>query len=536
MALLLMALSACTNSNNGNTTAPTSQTPTNSSTGQPSASTPGTTEEATHTEPPMVKAIVFDDTIEGDDTFSGIEGSRMSQTLRLILFEISPGVYEGEGTFTKQQYSPGHPSLRDVITIDYFTSIDSMKYLYFPDMKPGESTGCNKFNWSEYTEKQTARVMKSDYYNTPGDNYFGTLNTKSNLIWAKPDTEEYTLSFDGDAAQFRVKYEDVVFHGTIAELPPVKPDRRLDRLDGKCVSINSAYMERDKKVNYEYRAMLTAKQTQSYEYTGDLCVRSMGNSIPLVDELVSFTLKPFDEQAYKNSGGYLPFIFDAYGVIETSKGKYIVLTDNDRVLIHPANSVYTFIGEFVPESRFEEERRVAGETKEMLKFLYIDYDYFNSNFRDTDGSSYYSNSLPAWYPSSFMPEPYGFTYEGHWWNPWGVNDPSSNFLTNFLTNFTYYANYRENYSFHIYNDGWNNSKVYETYASQLSGYDGYEEYLFERDDIYFEDEDAYLHEIPAVCIYYNVGAYRVRIVIETDYDDIFFPKIISITYVKIDIR
>jgi hypothetical protein len=292
-------------------------------------------------------------------------------------------------------------------------------------------------------------------------------------------------------------------------------------------------MERDKKINYEYRAMLTAKQTSGGEYAGDLCVRSLGNSIPLVYEPISFTLKPFDEQAYKDAGGVVPYtsyIFDTFGVIETSKGKYLLLTDNDWVLIHPADSSYTFIGRLLPESQFEEEKRIAAETKEILKFLYIDYDYFNSKVRHSDGG--YRGSLPAWYPESFMPEPYGSTYDGDWLNPWGWRDPSSNYFTNF----TYNAKYRENYRFHIYNDGWNSSAVYESYASQLSGYDGYEEYTFENDDLYFIDEDTRLHETPAACIYYNVGAYRVRIIIESGYDDEFFPVMIAITFVKIDIR
>jgi hypothetical protein len=254
-----------------------------------------------------------------------------------------------------------------------------------------------------------------------------------------------------------------------------------------------------------------------------------------VYEPISFTLKPFDEQAYKDAGGVVPYtsyIFDAFGVIETSKGKYLLLTDNDRVLIHPADSSYTFFGRLLPESQFEEEKRIAAETKEILKFLYIDFDYFNSKVRHSDGSSYYGNSLPAWYPSSFMPEPYGSTYEGLWRNPWGVHDPSSGYFKNF----EYWAKYRENYSFHYYNDEWNDDAVYKSYASQLSGYDGYVEYTFIEDGDYYETDNyrSYAH---AFCIYYKIGAYSVRLIIEQNPpDDIHFPVVLVYTNVKIDIR
>lgn len=119
-----------------------------------------------------------------------------------------------------------------------------------------------------------------------------------------------------------------------------------------------------------------------------------------MDEAVRFTLQPFDTKAYKDAGGRLTGSYDAFDVIETSGGGYIVLIDGERPLIESVNRELIFYGALIPEGEASAARHLADETKQLTKTLYVGADKTKSLGNQTPK---FWNGTPPWYPEWLIP-------------------------------------------------------------------------------------------------------------------------------------
>jgi len=327
---------------------------------------------------PLVRAIVFDSTVDTPSMAYSGEGMQIeaNMTLKLTLFETAPDVFVGEGIFDA-------PSKMQMLTTT--TTTQSRTRLTFQSVVPGEAGGHTELSNIEYASRETSVGLPFDY----------------SLHIALPTVFKYKLTVDGDAALMSVTLgnEELIFEGICTQLPPKKPTPRLDALDGRCIAVNSTFMESGKSHNHEYRAMLTAERTNGYEFAGELCVYGSGKAVTFADEAVRFTMQHFDEKAYREAGGALPGSFDAFGVINAA-GKYIVLLDGDTPLIEAVNSEAAFFGTLLPADQAGEAKRVAGESKQLMKTLY-----------DGCGAAKFAEGspiiyeMPAWYPHWLIPKP-----------------------------------------------------------------------------------------------------------------------------------
>jgi len=469
--LTTIMLTACT----GNITTKDNNTPDSQQTDTIGEVTPGATETsppdgsvtpATKTpedspEPEKVRAIVFEETIDDPliARMSGAPGVEGNVTLRLTLYETAPGVYTGDGMMERVTSMGGASEVVKNVSEIYYR-------LSFQDLKPGElGHGTTPvFNITDNTS----------VYGGDGDLGVWGIHVRSN----QQMPTEYKLTLEGNTAQLYMKpsVENVGFEfeftGSVTVATAEKPN--LDRINGRCISVNSTYYETGKDYNHEYRAMLTAVPTSDLEYTGDLCVHGSAKDIPFAEEAVVFTLKPFNAGEYQSAGGRLPGSFDAFGVINTSGGKFIVLMDGERPLIEAANSGILFYGSLISESEVAKARHMADETEQLMRAFYANPDPTKAGMGKTPTA--WHGKAP-WYPDWLMPEP---IEPGSW-------------LWYEMLNALGFNRYRAQYA-----EGASIDEVFDNYSAQLSGYEGFEAYNPGGRD---------------AVIYFTKGAYSVMITI-----------------------
>ena len=390
---------------------------------------------AAETEAELVPApfIVFDNTIT-DPLFSMMGGTGVhvegSAVLKLTLSETEPGVYSGEGTMERTTLMGG--ASHDV------TNASEIYYrLSFQDIKPDEPGQCviAMFN---ITDNSTA------FGNEDGDLGVWDIHMRYN----QQMPAGYKLTLDGDTASLFINTGfGFEFTGSVADADPgkIKPGQN----GGSSISVNSVFYETGEIFNHEYRAMLTASPTSDTGYAGELCVYGSAEGIPFVDEPVEFALKPFDRKAYQDAGGVLPGSFDAFGLIDD---KYIILIDGERPLIEPADSGMVFYGSFIEESETDEARRIAEDTKELMRTLYDSPDPTKADLTASPGG--WKGKAP-WYPEWLMPAPISDS-DWYWYEM--MNEMGFN---------RYRAEYKEDASL---------EQVFEYYATQLSYYDDFKYY------------------------------------------------------------
>jgi hypothetical protein len=413
-------------------------------TGQPSANspdsgpTPATTEKQA-APAKMVKAIVFDGTTKIEDE----EG-----TYNITLYETSPGVFSGKG-------------FRCGVWINDLGDYRQVGHYFFrglyQDMKPGEKTAVYSNGYFEDYEWQsrvynvhTTQILLFDLEALPSD-----WCTRYTIDYPPGD---YTLSIDGDKAILSTENDKI--EGIVAELPlPDALDMGL--LDGNCMSIYSQYSEnnfaippKDKDRLLHYQALFTAKRTNGYDFSGNLCVYGTADGGPYVDEDVRFSMSPFNPEAYKEAGGALPYSFDSFGIINTSAGSYIISADKAGILLEPVGSNLVFGGKLVPEEQYENEKHVAEDTKPIMYALY------NGMKKSAIGPLTGIKDVAPWYKELsgwFLPT---VSYYKDWtyqsFHPTSLNP---NFNTTFLDNSNAFA------------------ALVETYTQKLSVNDGYELFI-----------------------------------------------------------
>jgi hypothetical protein len=298
------------------------------------------------------------------------------------------------------------------------------------------------------------------------------------------------ISIDGDTAQICTKdaFGNEYFDdGVVTQLPLPKPD--ISRLDGQCISVNTFVSEnryghvKDPDRILDYRAILTAKQVNGYEYFGDLVVHGVYEEIPFTNGPVSFTMMPFNANAYREAGGRLQYMPDAYGIIDTDAGRYFVIADEAGVVLEPAAGDVVFCGAVLPEEQYDEAKRMADDTK-LLMFDLLD------DCRDIRaGKSGYItiNDTPPLYPG-WLPVYPGKVKSSYSKHKRDLYDTSSR---------TYHSSYLADF---LYVDDL--EKVYDFYVSQLSGCDGFDALY------YVTDPDTNYQENHAIIVF-SIGAYSV---------------------------
>jgi hypothetical protein len=172
-------------------------------------------------------AIVFDDMIE--DPFVAMVGDAEGKAvLRLTLFETAPGVYSGDGAMERSTSMGGE----EPIFSDIYYRVN------FRDLKPDAPGQCEipAFNISGQSSAWG------------GDEELGRYNilVRSN----RQIPAEYELTASGDTARLRLTIAafEFVFTGSVTRAEPVSP--KSDRLDGRCISINSIFYENGKSYNH----------------------------------------------------------------------------------------------------------------------------------------------------------------------------------------------------------------------------------------------------------------------------------------------
>jgi len=402
--------------------------------------------------------IVFDDTIV-DPLFQMMGGAGVhvegSAVLKLALSETSPGVYAGDGTLERETLMGG--ASHDV------TNISSIYYrLSFRDIKPDEP-GQGVTAMFNITDNSSA------FGGEDGDLGVWDIHMRYN----QQMPAGYKLTFEGDKARLFINTGfGFEFTGSIAQADPGKP--KPEQKIGSSISVNSVFYETGEIFNHEYRAMLTAVPVSDAGYAGELCFYGSAGGTPFVDEEVEFTLLPFDHEAYREAGGVLPGDFDAFGLIDD---KYIVLIDGERPLIEPVNSSMVFYGAFIEESEADEARRIAEDTKELMRTLYDSPDPTKADLSATPGG--WKGKAP-WYPEWLMPIPIDDS-DWYWYEM--MNEMGFN---------RYRAEYSEEASL---------EEVFEYYTAQLSGYDGFKSYDPGGSD---------------AAIYFTKGAYSIMFMLSAD--------------------
>lgn len=362
------------------------------------------------TEPPLpeVPAIVFDETIDNPIPGSGLTSQA---SLKMILYETSPGVFAGDGILeTSENDSFGSMSKKTTITIQKYS---------FQDLKPGDTGQYSAFIFKD-REESYGKGRGAD---------MGAYITHTQCTRFMP--AEYSFTLDGGQAVMTfntlsatIEYFDFAFNGSYTTAPIISPD--TGQLDGRCISVNSTFIESGKDYIRESRLMLTATLVSGLEYTGDFCAYGSGTGRPYIDEAANFTLEIFEEQAYKSAGGSLPGSFDAFGVIESSGGDYIVLIDGERAIVEDVSSDAVFTGELLPAAEADSKMKLANDSKRLMKHLY-DNPYPSQYSRGGFAEVY--NNKPPWYPDWLMPEPVGANY-------WGWRN-----ISNITSAYTYEVSY-----------------------------------------------------------------------------------------------
>jgi len=380
-------------------------------------------------------AIVFNDTIE-DPMVAIMAGSadvEGTATLELILYETSPGVYSGDGTIKRDT------EMRPQGGGGYF--IKSTSRLFFENIKPGEPVLVNVLT---YADGNTELPVG-------GDSSYGVWKVRPLYTSCMPT--EYTITVDGNTAKLNFDNDiSYSFTGEVTQAAPFTPN--TDMIDGRCIAVNSTYMQTGQEYNHESRCMLTATQASGLEYTGNICVYGAGTGRQYTDEDVRFTLAPFDGQAYKAAGGSQPGSFDAFAVIETSVSTFILLLYSDLVMIEATDGEELFHGELIPANEADAAKKKADDTKPFMKHFYDNPD--PSRFNEVETATMYWMGKPPWYPDWIMPKPANLLY----WL-WTESD---NIHETFLT---YKTNYDDLVEF---------EEIYDSYCRHFSEYEGYEAY------------------------------------------------------------
>ena len=443
--IMAFSLAACSGQTAGNAgeqtntpayipsiTAEPSTMPTAPATPETSAATPSPSAAPTTT---LVRAVVFDTTLNDiPPDMPDAASLKSDDTLKMTLYETSPGVFEGEGV-----------NIVDTGSISGTTVDTSLIYYYrIPHIKLtlGVAGELETRNWYEGS--------MTEYDGYSWDSKLGST-THPMYITMYPDYPSTALlTVDGDSAKFTMSGNgaDTVYDGKCVQLP--LPDSTVISLPAeKNISINTIYKESNQPLNHEYRAMLTASPSDN-GYSGNLFVYGDGNAIPFCDEAVTFTLSPFDQNTYKAAGGVFPGPYDAMGVIHASVGDYIVLLDGDWPLLEPAGQKMAFYGHMIADGDMAEAERVADDSKELCKMLY-------DGTKIKDDSDTIIDGIPAWYPAWLMPKPgvaEGYCYHTSF-NSTQVND----------------------YQFQYTEDSRLPDEVMPDYTAQLAGYDSLESFL-----------------------------------------------------------
>jgi hypothetical protein len=387
-ALLLMTavLSGCTvevkNGNDGTINAPTSEKPTDTPIKPPTNDANPTDNLPTATQ--TVKAIVFEGTYDiPDDDYT----ITTEETIKFTLYETSPGVYSGGG------YNNMLLKFEDEHQDFWYDVYMTWRY-DFPNMEHGKTIQSASNFYAEDYQRQRPRFTMTILY----DWCYRYVQVRT--------PEDCTLYIDGNTARLIISSwgETSAYEGKLTELPLPAPDITL--LDGNCISINSVFSEntyyhaKDASRILEYRAFLTAKKTDRYNYSGHLTIYGTGDSVANVDDDVRFTMEPFNAGAYRNAGGSLPYTFEAYGVIQTSAGKFIILADEHGVLLEFVGSGIVFGGNLLPETQYEHELRIAEDTKPLAHVLY-------EGMKTVVPVEYaqWAEGYPPIHPKDFLPPP-----------------------------------------------------------------------------------------------------------------------------------
>ncbi|MPL99635.1 hypothetical protein SDC9_45853 [bioreactor metagenome] len=104
-------------------------------------------------------------------------------------------------------------------------------------------------------------------------------------------------------------------------------------------------------------------------YSGQLSVQGDGAVLENFDETVTFTLEPFDEENYKQSGGGLEDRFFQMGSIHTDSGDFLLLLDGNQTVLEPVGKGLCFFGRLCPQSEFDFLKNEASQTKRILSDL-----------------------------------------------------------------------------------------------------------------------------------------------------------------------
>ena len=398
-----------------------------------------------------VPAIVFDDA--ADDPMNRIvPGMGGVASLKLTLYETSPGVYSGDGVF-ERTLAVGSSEAERV----------NSKYNYrlsFEGLKAGASGHCPVVMMNDHDINAAwAGHTESGFY-------------KARVLSTGRAPLEYLFETDGGSAALSLGSGAgaTVFNGKLTQAAPAAANP--GRADGLCISVNSTFYETGKSYNHESRAMLTATQASGKEFAGNLIVYGEAKDMVYVEEAVKFTLSPFDAKAYRDAGGLLSGSFDAYGLINASAGKYIVLLDGDTPLIEIAGSEMVFWGSLIPAAQAGEAKRIADETRKLMRQLYDNPD--KEKYKQGDSTEPWAGK-PPWYPRWLLPEP--LNASGWAWSK--------------LMNAQGFNWYRLHYS-----ESATANAVFESYSAQLAGREGFE---------------AFSPDSGEVAIYYRQGAYSVML-------------------------
>jgi len=334
--------------------------------------------------PPLseVRAIIFDEVkneLGGD--YTGMPGAKGTTSLQLTLYETAPGVFTGNGILSVSM-AMGFGGLASVSTT-------SMQRLFFQDLKPGGGE-CTALT---FTDAKTSMSMSGEH--------MGAYTTHNLFTLISPIDCSFTLDGDPTVATLKIGLHPA-FSGSYEMVSPAAP--RTDQLDGRCISVNSTYKESGKDYNRESRAMLTATLVSGLDYKGDFCAYGSGTGRPYIDEAVNFKLVPFEEQSYKSAGGSLPGSFDAFGVIKSSGGDYIVLIDDEWTLVEDVSSDAVFTGTLLPANEADGKMKLADDSKRLMKLLYDNPDPSQHGNKELPVDYF---GKPAWYPDWLMPDPIG---------------------------------------------------------------------------------------------------------------------------------
>jgi hypothetical protein len=406
-----------------------------------------------------VRAIVFDETrkdIVAPDSNDPYAYCDSRETFKMTLYETSPGVFEGEGVGVT------------MLTIGSNVSEDSSVTRYRTE-RIELTSGVGQDVTLLYVYDAVHTVM--EWSQAPA---LGNKITHTNYLQYEDFT--WRLEMENDMAKLYFSEDDTEpYIGKCVTLPPDETPFQDVPAD-KVISVNSDGRQLRGQTNgHEYRGILTAEPSGG-GFAGNLFLYGDGPGIPFCDEDVSFTVEAFDAQTYKNAGGAMPISADAMGVIHALAGDFIVLLDEEHVLLEVEGSDVTFAGGLISESEAEEAKYVADETKPIVKCLY-------DGTKEKTKSGGMLDGIPAWYPEWLMPKPISAEYQRY-----NVVPDTGGY------NF---------YSFQYNEDqrgGTTAKTVMENYKNQLQGADGLE--------AIYDEETHY------AIVRFNKGAYSIHILID----------------------